>query len=544
MTNDEINLAMAKYLRRCDLIAMPDHVIDRDGRAMDLSQSVWKFNVPTEHSALDWARLPETNPIVIYALRRWALQLLTQQASVSVASALRSTIHALVGRVREGDMHEAALIHQWKALASVSHIPSLRILLRHHVERCVQVLRERKALDLFYHLRSWYRWSSEMLECLGFDEEFAFKLDGIRIPAPYSRLSVELEDERCGPLSDTELMALRRALQADRSTERTHIMQRAAIALSLAYGRNPGNYCLLREADFKNSLEGLDVPPNWVLSIPRIKKRGRAARQDFIDERVGKDLEHILKELLDANECIDCGPCARPLFMHAEPDAWREDTAVGEYAHHVTVVEFLGLIRRFGQRMNIISPRTMAPLHLSSRRLRYTFATTMVELGVSRRVLAAMLDHSDTQSVHIYHALKGRRLTAILDRAAAVRLGPLLKLFRGQPASEHSVSSVPLHKRVHFLGDMHAVPDVEIGACGKAQRCDLDPPFSCYVCPKFRPYVEADHEAVLAELLRSREERRERYGERVAIQMDEVIYAIGEVVQEVARYGKRTGIKT
>jgi integrase len=545
MTNAELNLAMADHLRRCDLIAMPDSVIDRDGRVMDLSQSVWKFNVPTEHSALDWARLPETNPIVIYALRRWALQLLTQRASASVATALRSTIYGLIGRVRDGDLLEAKLIHQWSSLASVSHIPSLQVLLRHLVEQSLQVLRERKALDLFYPLRSWYRWSAEILECLGFDEEFAFKLDEIRIPAPYSRLPVELEDEHCGPLSDTELMALRRALRDDHSMERSHVMQRAAIALSLAYGRNPGNYCLLREADFQNSLEGFDVPPNWVLSIPRIKKRGRAARQEFIDERVGKDLERILKELLRANECIDCGPCARPLFMHAEPDAWRCDTGVGEYAHHITVAEFLMLIRRFGMRMNVISPRTKAPLHLSSRRLRYTFATTMVELGVSRRVLAAMLDHSDTQSVHVYYALKGRRLTDILDRAAAVRLGPLLKLFRGQPASEDSVAgSVPPHKRVHFLGDMHAVPDVEIGACGKSQRCDLDPPFSCYVCPKFRPYVEADHEAVLAELLRSRQERRERYGERVAIQMDEVIYAVGEVVQEVARYGKRAGKTT
>jgi len=540
MTNAEINREMAPLLREHDLAELPDHVVDRDGRVMDLTQSVWKFNVPTGHQAFDWACWSQSNFIVAYALRRWTISLLTQVASASAGNALRHALSALSGGASSGEPMAEDIQQRWHILTHFSSIPSLRVSLRSLVDRCVQVLRERKALDQFYALRSWYRWSAEMLECLGFDEEFAFRLDEVRIPARYSRLAVELDDEDCGPLSDTELMALRRALKEDRSPDRQHVMERAAVALSLAYGRNPANYCLLREADFKNSLDGLEVPPNWVLSIPRIKKRGRAPRQDFIDERVGDELARVLRELLEVNCSVDCGEHPRALFLRHTPDAWKQNTGVGEYVHHLTSKQFLALIRGFGTRMRVFSPRTMAPLHLSSRRLRYTFATTMVELGVSRRVLAAMLDHSDTQSVHVYYALKGRRLTAMLDRAAAVRLGPLLKLFRGQPALEDSVGSVPLHKRVHFLGDMHAVPDVEIGACGKSQRCDLDPPFSCYVCPKFRPYVEADHEAVLAELLRSREERRERYGERVAIQMDEVIYAVGEVVQEVARYGKRT----
>lgn len=545
MTNADVNRAMATLLRRYKLAALPDHLIDRDGRMMDLSRSVWKFNTETHHQALDWAARPQLNPIVDYALRRWAIMLLTQVASGTVASSLRHVFSAMVGSSTCDAQAATDLEVRWWTLANISHIPSLRILLCNLIERCLQVLRERKALDQFYGLRSWYRWCAEVMPGLGFDTEFALRMDDVCIPSSYSRLAVELEDEICGPLSDTELIVLRRALQNDRSPEPQHVMERAAVALSLSYGRNPANYCLLRESDFKNSLEGYDVPPNWVLSIPRIKKRGRAARQDFIDERVGEDLLQILQELLIVNREVDCGRLPRAMFLRRKADEWRQDTGVGEYAHHLTTSEFLRLIGRFGRRLNLVSPRTLDPLYLTSRRLRYTFATTMVELGVSRRVLAAMLDHSDTQNVHVYYALKGRRLTAILDRAAAVRMGPLLKLFRGQAASEgSSLGAVPMHKRVYFLGDLHAVPDVEVGACGKTQRCYLDPPFSCYLCPKFRPYVEADHEAVLAELLRSREERLARYGERVAVQMDEVIYAVGQVVQEVAGYAKRSGKTT
>lgn len=49
---------------------------------------------------------------------------------------------------------------------------------------------------------------------------------------------------------------LQHALLDDHSPVREHIMQRAAVALGLAFGRNPSNYCLLREEDLKNALAG------------------------------------------------------------------------------------------------------------------------------------------------------------------------------------------------------------------------------------------------------------------------------------------------
>ncbi|UKD11123.1 tyrosine-type recombinase/integrase [Burkholderia aenigmatica] len=155
--------------------------------------------------------------------------------------------------------------------------------------------------------------------------------------------------------------------------------------------------------------------------------------------------------------------------MRNNIDPWCLDTGIGEYGYHITVEQFRQLIKQFAARTNLKSPRTERALHVTSRRLRYTFATTMVELGVSRKVLAAMLDHSDTQHVQVYYSLKGRRLTKILDRAAALRIGPLMRLFRGTlvPSSASAMNGTDPAKSIRFIGDMLAVPPVEIERVGR-----------------------------------------------------------------------------
>lgn len=416
MTNSDVNRAMAAHLRRYGLPPLPDYIVDRDGRRMDLNGLVWKFNVVTAHVAVDWSHLAGCNVIVNYALRRWAVQLLAQQSGATVAGAIRVTAAALSGRPLCDDVSTGELQPLWQHLSGIDDPLRLRPALRALVVKAIQALRVRKAMDGFYVLRSWYIWSSEILGCLGFDEEFALEFDEVRIPTRPSRLAVELDDEECGPLWDTEVTLLRRALLDDRSTDRGDVMQRTAVALSLAYGRNPANFCLLRETDLRNALEGFDVPAQWMLAIPRVKKPGVGVRKVFIEERVSDELAGLLRELIEVNRTIDCGNRPRPLFMRCNIDEWHEGTDTDDYAYHITAGSFTDLLRQFSRRMNLVSPRTTRPLRISSRRLRYTFATTMVELGVSRKVLAAMLDHSDTQSVQVYYALKGRRLTTILDR--------------------------------------------------------------------------------------------------------------------------------
>ncbi|WP_250479761.1 MULTISPECIES: site-specific integrase [unclassified Caballeronia] len=545
MTNDDVNQAMGAHLRRYGLPPLPGGEIDRDGRRVDLSGVTWRCNVATDHVALNWSRLEVGNVILSYALRRWAIVLLTQRSGATVYQSVETTVSVLTGKPEKGrEVISSRQASLWIGLVGIHDPQHLRPALCEVVKSAVQALRQSKRLDSFYVIRHWYAWCAEMLTCLGFDKAAAEELDEIRIPVRPSRLAVELEDDNCGPLWDVEVTLLRRALTDDTSMHRVHVMQRAATALCLAYGRNPANFALLREADLRNSLAGFTVPAQWVLAIPRIKKRGLGARQAFVEEPVSEELLTFLQQLLEINKAIDCGSYPRPLFMRRRVDAWRQDTDMGEFGYHIRSDQFAKLVKDFGRRMRLVSPRTLNSIHITPRRLRYTFATTMVELGVSRGTLATLLDHSDTQHVHVYYALKGRRMTRILDRAAALKLGPLMDLFKGKiiPSNDQAINGERPDKRVAFAGDVTAIAPVEVGTCGKSGLCALDPPFSCYVCPKFQPYRQADHRAVLDALLIGREQRMQQLGTRVAVQLDEVIYAVAQVVDTVE--GKVDGAGT
>ncbi len=538
---------MRVHLQRYGLPLLPEGVVDRDGRRVSLEGDVWRCNVASKHVSMDWSRLAVGNIIVNYALRRWVIMLLTQKSGITVSIAAESTASALSGASgRSQEIVSPTQAGLWQRLADIDEPRVLRPALSALIKHAVQVLREHKQLTHFYVVRRWYVWCAEMLACLGFDEQFARELDEIQVPVPPSRLAVDLEDEDQGPLWDVEVTLLRRALNEDTSMKRVDVMQRAAVALCLAYGRNPANFCLLRETDLSNLLQGFDVPPQWVLAIPRIKKRGCGARQAFVQEPVSDELLKVLQQLIEVNKTLDCGHRPRPLFMRDQIDKWHQGTDMGEFAYHLTSTRFCQHVSDFARRMGLISPRTLRPIWISGRRLRYTFATAMVELGVSRAVLATMLDHSDTRHVHVYYALKGRRMTRILDRAAALKLSPLMDLFRGKivGSGEHAVNGGRPDKRVVFVGDMAAIAPVDIGACGQSGLCALDPPFSCYVCAKFQPYRQANHGAVLDALIEGRDVRAQRYGTRVAVQLDEVIYAVAQVVRTVEAHAHGNRQKT
>ncbi|QMI44675.1 tyrosine-type recombinase/integrase [Burkholderia sp. MBR-1] len=512
---------------------------------MDLSGVVWKFNVPIQKSSFDWSRVSGGNVIVVYALRLWTQQQLKQQSARAALASLRVVAAALQGGSER--THASRRVRQlWQSMCDIEEAQALDDALRILMLSVIENLRATKRMDDFYRLRQWYCRSSDLLACLGFDEEFALDLGRVHVPGHESGLAVELEGEESGPLWDVEVSVLQHAVLEDQSSEPEHVMQRAAVALGLAFGRNPSNYCLLREEDLKNVLAGFTVPPQWILSIPRIKKPGIGPRAAFVNERVDEKLVQIIQALIDSNRAIDCGKFPRPLFMRTTPDTWFDETGVSEYKYHLQIEAYRSLLVRFVDRLDLKSPRTGERLFITPRRLRYTFATTMVERGVAKRVLAAMLDHTDTQHVQVYYSLKGKRLTQILDRAAALRIGPLMKLFKGKvvASATDATNGQKPEKTVTFVGDLHAVTPFDIGGCGKKKRCWLDPPFSCYCCPQFEPYAEADHEAVLSELLASREDRRKKYTQQIAIQLDDVIYAVCEVIIEVATYVRRKGAKT
>lgn len=225
----------------------------------------------------------------------------------------------------------------------------------------------------------------------------------------------------------------------------------------------------------------------------------------------------------------------RPLFIRAKPVQALLESQSPEFAFHMTGSQISGLVKSFAKRVNLISPVTSDVMYLTPRRLRYTFATNMARQGISKLALAEMLDHTDTQYVGVYYEL-GDEITEPLEKAAAKKIGKLIGFFKGKiiKSDKDAVNGNRDDKKIPFQTDNEKNIEEDVGVCGESQLCFLDPPYSCYLCPKFQPYLEADHENVLNELISSRNRRLDTYEKaRLGIQLDDVIYAVAEVAETI-----------
>ena len=261
----------------------------------------------------------------------------------------------------------------------------------------------------------------------------------------------------------------------------------------------------------------------------------------MIDEYLEPEIAKHVLELIDASRhrklLIEVDGKAvevtRPLFINPRKNAYAIDSKRWDEAYNMLSTGIANLVKAFIKRHNIISPLTGELLHVTPRRLRYTLATGLAAEGISKRELARILDHTDTQHVNVYFEMAGK-IVEHLDRATAKGFSKYLSFFKGRliDSDEDAVNGERDDKHLTFVDDQNTVDQADIGICGESSVCHLDPPYSCYLCPKFQPYRHADHEHVLECLLAGREERLKRYeNARLGIQLDEVIAAVAQVAK-------------
>jgi hypothetical protein len=152
-------------------------------------------------------------------------------------------------------------------------------------------------------------------------------------------------------------------------------------------------------------------------------------------------------------------------------------------------------------------------MHLNARRFRYSYATRLAELGTPVNELAALLDHSNTQSVIVYYK-PSPKAAARLDEAIGRSAGRVWSWFKGQPpvekpenASEAAVIPI-MTPTLRQQGG--------IGVCGSGLLCDLNPPYSCYICPRFQPWKSAPHRTLLEDVRAEQKRLREASGNNPA----------------------------
>lgn len=479
-----------------DAIEIPAFTVDVVGHAVDLrSTSEWYLHSATSKRVkLRWSHVDGCDEDAVSSLRFHMVRLIETKGTALVENTFR-IISMFLRKMRDSEDAPSKSL----TLASLMwYLGLLRIARRGYQ---------------FHNIRQWYVASADRF-LDGFDDEVVYALEDLRIEGNAKGFAVLSADPEHGPLSELEERALRAALIRDRGP----IEQRAAVWLAFAFGTNPANLALLREEDFIAKHFPGDVPSAFFLQMPRIKKR-QLPRSDFKTRFVDNPLAEIIEELIANNKLVAGNDSVRPLFRTNVARGRLIGGPLEEYANHNSAEAITSLIAKCVDRLGVNSPRTGKPLRVTTRRLRYTFASKMVRMKTPERELAELLDHTDTQQVQVYYKADSRFVER-LDATIAENLGPTVRAFMGEliERDEKSVDLIPFR-------DLPA-----LGQCGASFACGLSAPKNCYTCSKFAAFADGAHSTVLDSLVQERTELLEGGYERIAQQLDTTILAVGEVV--------------
>jgi site-specific recombinase XerD len=364
---------------------------------------------------------------------------------------------------------------------------------------------------MLYYTKDWYLWcANQSLD--GFDDAEAYwELRDAVIPGNLRGVAVTTADPESGPLFEVEENALRAALQQNTLDLRST----ALVWLFLTLGPNPMNLALLRESDL--NAYTLANQNFYELKVPRIKKRV-PPRAEFKVRKIEKFLGAMLVQLRDQNleEYPHEKAGSRPLFWSTNGSqalaGWHD------FERHTSAADLSIELTKGVERLNVISPVTNLPLRITPRRLRYTFAVRMVRQGCDATILAELLNHTDLQNVLVYYANKGAQKR--IDDVTNERFGPLAKRFLGRIVKDETEARGTPATRIKTTINL-----LDLGSCGLEGDCNKAMPYGCYICPKFLAWHDAPHDRFLDEV------KKIAKGAREAVQMNDIINAVGEVVQ-------------
>lgn len=314
------------------------------------------------------------------------------------------------------------------------------------------------------------------------------------------------------------------------------LAERAALWLCVALGANPIQYALLREEDIEVADE--EGQRFVQIRIPRMKKGADAPRAEFRTRKLTLEIGKVVLDLIDENrrhreaDALPDDGRGRPVFVRKRLRL--SDGPLEEYGWHTYAQEFTKLVSSAVVRLGVISPRTGRAMHVTTRRLRYTFATRLVREGASRRDLAEALDHTDLQNVQVYFDIKSD-IVESLDRAMALTLGPVAQAFLGKLVGSEATAARGDDPRSRIMVQDRSSGKAEgLGTCGQHSFCSLYAPVACYTCHQFQPWMDGPHDKILETLLFERE-RRAAAGQdgRMVSLHDATILAIGDVITRI-----------
>lgn len=402
------------------------------------------------------------------------------------------------------------------------------------------------AKDLLSTFRRWYVWCSDA-ELPGFSEEAALQLEERTIGGSTKGKLVLSNDPDLGPLSFVDDTRIESVIATDcyglGGLSHSDLQGLVAVMLSKSFGLYGAQLQMLDELDcYSEQLsDGSDI--HWI-ETPRLKKRGTRAKVGTRKRRLSTRLAACIEQLKRNNAISQAATDGAfressgsgPLFVRTVPRANYLQTALAKDAYRWSLGDFVNATGSFCKRHALET-------RLTPRRLRYTFATRLVDEGCSPLELADALDHTDLQHVMVYFNSRGR-IVRQLDEAMATRLAPIAMAFIGKPiAGAHEATRADDPASViRFKAQGKGNVSEDIGSCGSFSYCGLDAPLACYTCWRFEPWINAPHDIVLSGLIRDRRRRQENGLDEKMVQIhDPTILAVAEVIRRCEAGFRRDG---
>jgi len=355
-------------------------------------------------------------------------------------------------------------------------------------------------------------------------------LNELRLPGNRKGEAVLTMDPEKGPFTSIELQAIRGAINNAFACEEISLRQYVLVSLFAALGARPVQFSDLKVRDLMITTIS-DGSRSYILSVPRGKMRGRPARWEFtkrpLDPELGALVAALIEQVksdalsLPANQVAD--PLDLPLFPR-----WDSDAPPGFAHHHGSHGLAAELTKTLGE-LPITSERTGKQIMVTTRRFRTTLGTRAAQEGHSELVIAGLLDHSDTQQVHVYTQTTPEIIERI-DKAVAMQLAPLAQAFMGLIVTDETAA-----ERGDDPTSRIADPRFRRGSgtCGKHGFCSIQAPIGCYTCRNFQAWLDGPHEEMLDFLIAERERLMKQTGdERIAHANDRTILAVSLVVQK------------
>lgn len=494
------------------LPALATRVITKDRQELETRGDVWSLRANNDGGGIVEI---DFRPLLGIATPRFAAiakRFVVRKATTSAAWSLRNIVQALSRAARYWAETERIVV-DW----SLVDLGKCQSLLSHGLASSQGV-----GGNDFAHIRAIYAWGCHVAGLRDFDPEVSIQLKTVRAPGNAKGAKVLSGDPEEGPFSPEEVELLDRALKEGNGDPGALIVTQ----LFQELGLRPIQVLRTRWSGlrrFEANVVEAGQPRTLVrytLDIPRAKDRGEYRVEEVrpISTLLGRRLESI-------------APAAP---SETSPLCWWLDAD----ASSATVAE---LVQAWVDQALIISPRTGEALKANPSRFRYTLATEAARDGASRFDIAHLLFHKDLQNVDVYFDAAGTVMEQIeerLDRA----FGDHLNRFLGKVASSSDPSPHPgVPRRVvpGIFPQFLEVPlQLGLGACGqnvvRNGVCKLAPPLSCYRCPKFAAFREADHKSVgdaLEALARSKFDG--RADDRVGGELVLTIQAIRDLERQI-----------